>query len=168
MRSRQTLASAAVGADRFLGPAIFANIILLLAGWTLPLMTVKRLIVLSDRVSVFSAVRELWQADQIFLVLIIVVFSIVFPMSKLAVAIYVWYIADTAGHQLSALLGWLSELAKWSMLDVFVVALSVVAIQASLVGDVLVNPGLYLFVLAILLSMVVMRRVAAVAARLPT
>ena len=128
-------------------------------------MTVKRLVFLSDTVSVMSAIADLWRADQIFLALVVVVFSVVFPVLKLSVAVYVWYLADTADMFMQQLLNWLSELAKWSMLDVFVVALTVVAIQVSLVGDVLVNPGLYLFVSAILLSMIVIRRVTAAAKR---
>ncbi len=165
MRRGQTLAAHATGADRLIGLAILVSTGSLVAGWTLPLMTVKRLVFLSDQVSLMTAVRDLWQADQIFLVTVVVVFSILFPTLKLAVAIHIWYVADAESGALRRLLAWLSELAKWSMLDVFVVALTVVAIQVSLVGNVLVKPGLYFFVAAILLSMVVVRRVAAAAAR---
>ena len=167
MTPRRTLAAEAVGINRLIGPAIIATVLLLIAGWTLPLMTVKRLVFLSERVSVLSAVRDLWLADQFFLVLVVVVFSVLFPIVKLTLAIYIWYAADVAGGRLHRLLGSLSALAKWSMLDVFVVALIVVAIQVSLVGDVLLNPGLYLFVAAVLLSMLVVRRVAAAAATRP-
>ncbi len=139
------------------------TLITLVAGWTLPLMTVKRLVFLSDTVSVMSAIGDLWRADQVFLAIIVVVFSVVFPVLKLSVATYIWYVADASDAVLGRLLAWLSEFAKWSMLDVFVVALTVVAIQVSLVGDVLVNPGLYLFVFAICLSMIVIRRVTAAA-----
>ena len=161
------MAAEAVGSNRFIGPAMVVAGLLLVAGWTLPLMTVKQFIFLSERVSVFGAVRDLWRADQFLLVLIVAVFSVVFPIVKLGLAFYIWYAADAAGGRLHRLLGSLSALAKWSMLDVFVVALVVVAIQLSLVGDVLLNPGLYLFVAAVLLSMLVVRRVAAAAAARP-
>ncbi len=123
--SHPTLAAAAVGLDRITGPAILIGVPLLVAGWTMPLMTVKRLVFLSDRVSLLGALIDLWTADQLFLFLIVAVFSVIFPAAKLLVASYVWYLADTADARLPRIVGWLSELAKWSMLDVFVVALPV-------------------------------------------
>ena len=60
---------------------------------------------------------------------------------------------------------WIETLGKWSMLDVFVVALSVVAIQMSLVSDVEILPGIYLFTAAVALSIVAVGRIASLARR---
>jgi paraquat-inducible protein A len=51
------------------------------------------------------------------------------------------------------------------MLDVFVVALLVVAIRTSLIDDVTVHPGVYVFTAAIVLSLVVVQRMAVLARR---
>ena len=52
------------------------------------------------------------------------------------------------------------------MLDVFVVAVSVVAIKTSFIADVFVSAGFYFFVLAVLLSMVVVGRISVVSRNL--
>lgn len=51
------------------------------------------------------------------------------------------------------------------MLDVFVVALVVVVIKLSLISDVSVHVGVYVFAAAVLLSMPAVRRVAVMAGR---
>ena len=52
------------------------------------------------------------------------------------------------------------------MLDVFVVALTVVAIEVSLIDEVTVHPGIYVFTAAIVLSLLVVQRMTALARRL--
>ncbi len=51
------------------------------------------------------------------------------------------------------------------MLDVFVVALTIVAIQVSLVSDVTAHAGLYVFTAAVVLSMAGLRRLIVLARR---
>ncbi len=53
------------------------------------------------------------------------------------------------------------------MLDVFVVALTVVAIEVSLVSGVALHPGLYCFAAAVVLSMTIVWRMTRVARDLP-
>ena len=62
-------------------------------------------------------------------------------------------------------LGWVETIGRWSMLDVFVVAILVVVIKLSMVSDVEVHTGLYVFVLAVVVSMVAVRRIATLAHR---
>jgi paraquat-inducible protein A len=51
------------------------------------------------------------------------------------------------------------------MLDVFVVALIVVAARTSLIDDVSVHAGVYVFTAAIVLSLLVVQRMTALARR---
>ena len=51
------------------------------------------------------------------------------------------------------------------MLDVFVVALLVVAIQGSLISDVVLHAGLYVFSAAVLLSIAAVQRMGVLARR---
>ncbi len=148
MKRPRTLAAAATGLDRLVGVAALTSLVLLVAGWILPVMTVRAFFVFPRRISLADAVRELWQADQLALL-----------------ALTLWYRTDRAGPRLQRSLSLLAELAKWSMLDVFVVALTVIGIQVAVIGNAFVNPGFYAFVAAILLSMIVVRRVVALARR---
>ena len=160
-----SLAAAASGADRFLGWLILLAGLLLVAGWTLPIMTVHRLLVLSDQVSVAESVWALWHDGSYFLCALIVLFSIVLPLLKITMALYLWYGAETRDPSLAQALGWMERIGRWSMLDVFVVAVGVVAVKLSLVSDVAVHAGIYLLFAGIVLSIVVVRRVAFLAAR---
>ncbi|MFQ5973618.1 MAG: paraquat-inducible protein A [Alphaproteobacteria bacterium] len=161
-----SLAASAKGMDRFVGLAALAASVLLLLGWLMPVMTVHKLVFLSDRFSLWEAAVSLWRSDQYLLFAIMVLFSAVLPSFKLLVALYLWYAADSSNLRIHRLVRWLSEFAKWSMLDVFVVAVSVVAIKTSFIADVFVSAGFYFFVLAVLLSMVVVGRISVVSRNL--
>ncbi len=165
MKRRRTLAAAATGLDRLIGLAALASLALLITGWLVPVMTVRAFFVIPRPVSFYAAAIELWQARELVLLALLVVFSAVVPLAKIALALILWYRTDAAGAALRRSLRVLAELAKWSMLDVFVVALTVIAMQVAVIGNVFVNPGFYAFVAAILLSMVVVRRVVALAQR---
>ena len=164
-RHPNSLAAAARGPDRLLGWLVLAAALLLVLGWTLPIMTVNKLWFLSERVSILEGALELWRHGSVVLCAVIVGFSVVFPLAKLALALWLWYQADARGAVLGRSLGWIEQLGRWSMLDVFVVALTVVAIELSLIAEVTLHAGIYAFVAAILLSIVTVQRMTALARR---
>lgn len=158
-----TLAARATGPDRLIGPAIVMVTGLLLASWWLPFMTVLQFVWLSEEVSLFTGLIELLESGNLFLFVIILLFCVAFPLFKLGLALFLWFIA--VGGQAARVLAWMETLGKWSMLDVFVVALSVVALNLSLVTDVELHAGIYLFTAAVLLSMLLVQRIATLARR---
>lgn len=155
------LAKTATGADRLIGPAILANGALLIASWLLPFMTVLQFVWLSEEVSLFTGLIELIESGNFVLFLVLAVFCVAFPLAKLGVALALWFMA--LGARAEKLLGWMELLGKWSMLDVFVVALMVVALNLSLVTDVVIHAGLYLFTGAVILSMLLVQRITKLA-----
>ncbi len=160
-----SLAAAAQGADRWLGAAAVLAGALLLAGWLLPIMTVERLLFLSREVSILQGVGELWSEGERFLAAVIGVFSIVLPALKLGLALYLWYRVEAGSQALQRAFSWLEAAGRWSMLDVFIVALIVVAIRSSLIDDVSVHPGVYVFTAAIVCSLLVVQRMRVLARR---
>ena len=77
---------------------------------------------------------------------------------------------DTRDHPgddaiLTRLYAGLDFIGRWSMLDVFVAAMLVVVIKLSLISDVEIHAGLYVFIAAVILSMVAVRRIATLAHR---
>ena len=158
LRHPNSLAANIDGSDRWIGLVLVLAAVLLVAGWILPLMTVNRLLVLDDQVSILTSTWLLFREGHYFLFAVIAVFSIVFPALKLITAVFVWYRLDLAKPGLSRTLDLIDGLGRWSMLDVFVVALTVVAVEVSLVTDVALHPGLYCFTAAVVLSMIAVRR----------
>ena len=125
----------------------------LVAGWLLPIMTVHSFFLLSDEVSILSSLLRLWQAEHYGLLLLVATFTLVFPGGKLAVSFYLWIgLLKGRRFQRHRMLTWLDHLGRWSMLDVFVVALIVVAVEISIISDVEVHAGIYVFSVGVLLS----------------
>jgi paraquat-inducible protein A len=161
----RSLAANARGWDRLLGPAFAVAGLLLFAGWILPIMTIERLFFLEERVSLVEGILELFREDHIFLGLLVGAFSIVFPALKILIALFLWQSIDAEQGDFSKILSWLERLGRWSMLDVFIVALLVVAIQVSLISDVATHFGFYVFTAGVVLSLVLVRRLKDLAER---
>ncbi len=158
-----SLAATVQGPDRLLGWLLLTAGVLLAIGWVLPIMTVKKLWFLSERVSILQGAAELLRHGDYFLCAVIVVFSVAFPLIKLALALHLWYRIDAGSRALGRSLTWIEQLGRWSMLDVFVVALLVVAIQASLISEVAIHAGIYVFTGAVVLSILAVQRMAVLA-----
>ena len=86
-------------------------------GLTLPLLELERLLVLTDRPSLLQLVTGLWSDGEQLLAGAVALFSVVFPMAKLA-ALHVAVVAGTPGRSLQML----GALGKWSMMDVMLAA----------------------------------------------
>ena len=152
---------AATGIDRWaVGPTLILALVLLAAGIVMPSLTVRTLAILSDSVSILSGLIVLWDDDQYFLFLVLLVFSVLFPTVKLVFGLWVWFFAGAADH---ATIGRLEALAKWSMLDVLVIALIVAALNVTVISGVFVHAGLYMFTGSVILSKVALARIKMVA-----
>ena len=83
--------------------------------------------------------------------LLIFLFSIIFPLFKLTVIIYVWN--GSLNDRLSRIMQWVHRFGKWSLLDVFVVAILVVTIKLDQLANMQIQYGLYLFLGSVIASM---------------
>lgn len=142
-----------------------ASLVMLVAGWITPIMTVEAFVFIGDEVSILDSVWRLLESGEIFLFVVLTIFSILFPIVKLVTAFYLWFLAPVTRPGFLRTLAWIETLGKWSMLDVFVVALIVVALQISIVSDVALHAGIYLFTLAVALSLGTVSYIAALARR---
>jgi len=107
--------------------------------------------------SVLTGIYDLLQGGHLFIGLIILVFSVIFPVTKILSLYALWFVPLKAGSGESAL-KWLEFLGKWSMLDVFVVGILVGTLDLGILSEATPRIGAYVFTLAILLSMTATRR----------
>ncbi len=145
--------------DRFPVQTLFIDIglvigfCLLLLGIFWPLLTVEKLWVFRNTVSLASGLAQLRKEGEWGLFAIIALFSILLPVLKFALLAYMTNRADidaTAAHRS---LHWLVVVGKWSMLDVFVVALMIVSIKLGGLAQARVHEGVYAFAAAVLVTM---------------
>jgi paraquat-inducible protein A len=154
--------------DRPLVPWLIAASSLLLAvGLSLPLMTVEKSVLWrhwENTYSVVTGIVNLAHEGDWLLSFIIFFFSIVFPVAKLTALWVIWAIRLDEDSRAS-LLHWLALLGKWSMLDVFVVAIMVVAAKLRTLTTVTPQVGVYVFGLSIIVSMLTTQYVEQLAKR---
>lgn len=135
-----------------LGPLLVATLGLLVVAWFLPMMTITKLFFWSDRVSIADAIVNLWREGDYFIFGVIFLFSMLFPVAKLLGALWLWARVTPGDQRSSRLAARLKGMSKWSMLDVFVAALVVVAVKVTVVSEVSIHAGIYVFTAAVLLS----------------
>jgi paraquat-inducible protein A len=123
---------------------------LLLFGLFAPLIRLERFYVFSNEVSLYSGLVDLHDQGEWFLFGLILVFSVLFPLLKL---LLLGAALNLPGDRQHGPLHWLTLVGKWSMLDVFVVALLVVSVKLRGLAAVEVQPGAYAFAASVLLTL---------------
>ncbi len=106
----------------------------------------------TDSYSLPRSVELLWRKQLYVLAAIVVVFSVLFPLAKLAVLLRILTTALPARAR-RAQLELLERLGKWSMLDVFLVCLMIALANDQLLVGASPRYGILCFTLAIALSM---------------
>ena len=138
---------------------IWVAAFLLLVGLISPIITLSKFVLIENTFSVVSGALELLLEGQIFLFLIIAGFSIVLPILKLAVLYRIVSKNEAIKGSVRTQLHWMHLYGKWSMLDVFVVAVLVVAVKLGAIADVDMRYGLYAFASSVLLTMYITSRI---------
>ncbi len=127
--------------------------ILLTIGLIAPIITFKKFIFIQNTFSILTACWNLLKQGQIFLFAVIALFSIILPIFKLAFLFQLTLTKKTANTGTRKLLQLIHRFGKWSMLDVFVIAILVVVLKLGAIGDVEKHIGLYAYAGAAILIM---------------
>ena len=128
-------------------------------GLVAPIITLKKFVLIENTFSVLSGAIALLKEGQIFLFIVITGFSIVLPLLKIGVLNKLLSVKENKAVNLDKYLHWMHLYGKWSMLDVFVVAVLVVAVKLGAIVSVEMRFGLYSFAAAVVLTMYVTARV---------
>lgn len=131
---------------------------LLITGLSLPLVHVEKMVMWQSTYSVFTGTVSLFEQKEFFLGAVLFFFSMVFPIIKLVGLAFIWYCPMKSSDR-KKFLHWLGLLGKWSMLDVFIVAILIVAVKLGPLANIEPRQGVYFFCLAILFSMISTTRV---------
>lgn len=136
-------------------PLLLAVAVLALPfGLLLPTVTISKVGGISESTySVVTGIFDLARSGNLFLALVIFVFSFLFPIVKLSALGVMWFTKMDSDSRERAL-HHLKVLGKWSMLDVFVIAVFVGAVQFGFLASASPRFGLFLFSGTVILSMV--------------
>jgi paraquat-inducible protein A len=144
---------------RLLIVILLVTIALLAVGMVAPIITLNKFVLIENTFSILSGTLELLKEGKFFLFIVITSFSIVLPLLKIGV---LFRLVSTRANKTSSLnrcLHWMHVFGKWSMLDVFVVAVLVVTVKLGAIASVEARYGLYAFTAAVVLTMYVTSRV---------
>ena len=132
---------------------LLASLILLVIGITAPLLTIIKFSFIENTVSLLSTVEQFYAEKEWFLFIIIATFSLCVPVIKIASLLLILNVDYSRGSLLDKSLQVIETVGKWSMLDVFVVALLLVSVKLGALAKVEVHYGLYAFATSVLLTM---------------
>jgi len=133
------------------GGLLLASLVLLCVGLWMPAITVKSLFFDSEY-SMIDGILSFFDAQEYFFFAIVGLFSVALPSLKLVVLLAIWAVGESGRSQARTALRVIMALSKWSMLDVFIVAVMVVALDGKLFTTAEVHAGIVLFSASILLS----------------
>jgi paraquat-inducible protein A len=125
---------------------------LFIAGIFLPFTSVTKLWLFENQISVYQGLIVLWKAGELFLFLILLVFTILFPFVKLNAMLALWLYPRLEAENAKQMFHFVANLGKWSMLDVFVVAILVLTVKSSGVASIQVGIGFFLFFGSVMLT----------------
>lgn len=142
-------------APRFAIPVLLmAAFALFTAGIFLPFFNVTKFWVFESAVSVFSGIVTLFHEREYFLFTVLTLFTLVFPCFKLGLLALIWIEREHDLARIRRLHHWVEAFGRWSMLDVFVVAILIVAMKSAAIADMQIGVGLYLFTFSVIATQV--------------
>ena len=133
--------------------ALLASLGLLFYGLQAPILTLEKFYFFSNTVSLLSALQQLATQAEWGLFALVGVFSVVFPILKSVILLLIWNFDPSHGERHRRHLRWLATYGKWSMLDVFVVALLVVSVKLGSLAEARVEIGIYAFAASVIMTM---------------
>jgi paraquat-inducible protein A len=127
----------------------------LIPAYFIPAMLVANAVDGSRWLSVWSGIETFWQRGHYFLAGLIFCFSLVFPLVKFGLCLIVAsggsWLPDRVRQRVITLTEWT---AKYSMLDVFVIAMLILLVKVDQFILMLPSAGLYLFSFAVFCSVI--------------
>jgi len=135
--------------------------VLLLIGFVTPMLTLTKFMMFSNSLSILSGIWQLLQEGKWLLFIIISLFSIILPITKIILLFNLLHPQTKHPVQRQKLLHLMHDYGRWAMLDVMVVAILIVTVKLGAIVSIQIHHGLYIFALAVLLIMFITQQVVA-------
>lgn len=138
---------------------LVVSILLMIAGWILPLLTLKITFdvplmgsqtILNETRSLLGTIQKLSEDGNIFPALLITLFGVLVPLMKTLSMVYA-----LAGRKSSQIVAkWMFTINKWAMADVFAMSIVIAFLTAKSMANMVATPelGFYVFALYVVIS----------------
>jgi paraquat-inducible protein A len=123
-----------------------------LIGLFTPALHVEQFWFFTRDITILGGIQQLIEGGQPVLGGLILFLSVVVPLVKAATGLLIGLFVRDAGPALSGLLGVFSLLGKWSLADVFILAIGVIVADGQLLTVANLGPGIYFFAAGAILS----------------
>lgn len=135
-----------------------ASSLLLLAGMALPMFSFHKFYIFDDTFSLLGGVTYLLEEGELFLFLILFAFSIALPIYKMVLSFLLVSnrIKDT--ERKLTIVNRLAIVGKWSMTDVFVIAILAATVKLGMIATIEVHTGLFVFGAGVTTSILLVHR----------
>ena len=137
--------------DRLILPVLLLAAVSLALGVFLPVVEVSNLAIFANRFSIAEAAWELVADGQYLLGIVIVVFSVVFPLGKILAATLLWMRFQKTRTAPGRWIGWLEFFGRWSCADVLLVSIAIVVAKTSGIANARMEIGMWFFAASIVL-----------------
>jgi len=105
-----------------------------------------------NQISVWRGLIVLFNASETFLFLILFVFTVIFPFVKITAMLVLWLWPKLDRELIQQLYHFVANMGKWSMLDVFVVAILVLTVKSGGLATIRVEDGFFMFLLSVMFT----------------
>lgn len=131
------------------------TLVLFIAGITLPILTITKLLIVSNEVSILTGLYQLLEEQQYFIFIVIFLFSIVLPVLKIYYLFLLSARKTVENQSYSNYLHLMHRYGRWSMLDVFVIAILIMTVKLGVLASVEIESGMFYFTTAVILLMII-------------
>lgn len=128
--------------------------LMLIIGVSQPMFTFTHFYFFDDTFSLFSGIFHLLNQGELILFVLLFSFSLLMPAIKMLMLLYTINAKTMFNKTQQRYLNRIALIGKWSMLDVFVVAIMAVTIKLSMVAQVTIHYGLIVFSIGVVASMI--------------
>ncbi|NWF39844.1 paraquat-inducible protein A [Mariprofundus sp. NF] len=135
--------------------------LLLLAGMVLPMFSFHKFYIFDDTFSLFGGVIYLLEEGELFLFLILFAFSIALPIYKMVLSFLLVNNSIKEAERKLKIVNRLAIVGKWSMTDVFVIAILAATVKLGMIATIEVHTGLFVFGAGVITSMLLVHRLLA-------
>lgn len=131
---------------------LWAALVLMIGGVTLPAISVSSFWVFSETYSILGGIVAMAERGDVLLAGFVFTVSVVFPIGKIVLGLVALKRMHRPNAKLARVLGRLSALSRWSMADVLVLALLVIILNGQVLTTADVHSGIALFALGVIAS----------------